>query len=179
MDIFNEQLIKRKDRPIEKAMKIIIAVIAMLVIMLCLVCAIFGIFGSLSGLMIIVAAAVGAGAFFYLRSLSVEYEYSLTNGELDIDKIIGRSKRKHMYSFRLNSVEEFGSYNRDREMLSRRTFDFRVSPSNLMDEGLFYCVVRDPEHGVGLIVLQPNDKMKDSMKLFIPRQVQGDVLRRD
>ncbi len=179
MDIFNEQLLKRNDRPIEKAMKYAIAAIAILAIILCIVCAVMGFLGIFSGVMIIVALGIGAAAFFYLKSLNIEYEYSLTNGEFDIDKITGRSKRKHMYSFKLNSVEEFGHYKIDKEKFAERKFDFRVSPANLNEDGLYYCVVRDSQHGVGLIVLQPNDKMKDAMRIFIPRQVQGDVLRRD
>ena len=179
MDIFNEQLIKRKDRPIEKAMKIIITVIACLAIVLCFAAAIIGVFGALSSVFVLVAFGIGAAAYFYLKSLSIEYEYSLTNGELDIDKIMGQSKRKNMYSFILREIEEFGDYSKDKERLQNREFSFRVSPVNLSDGGIYYCVVRDSEHGVGLVLLQPNEKMRESMRAFIPRQVQGDVLRRD
>ena len=75
MDIFNEQLIKRKDRPIEKVMKIIIVVIACIAIVLCFLAAILGVFGAFSSLFVLVAFGIGAAAFFYLKSLSIEYEY--------------------------------------------------------------------------------------------------------
>lgn len=179
MDIFNEQLIKRKDRPIEKVMKIIIVVIACIAIVLCFLAAILGVFGAFSSLFVLVAFGIGAAAFFYLKSLSIEYEYSLTNGEFDIDKIMGQSKRKRMYSFLLREIEEFGDYSKDKERLQNREFSFRVSPVNLDDSGIYYCVVRDSVHGVGIVLLQPNDKMRESMRVFIPRQVQGNVLSRD
>ncbi len=179
MDVFCEQLLKRKDRPVEKAMKVIIVAIAGVVVALCLTITVLRIFGAISGLFVPLAFGVGIATFFYIRSLYIEYEYSLTNGEFDIDKIIGRSKRKSMYSFKLREVEEFGIYDNDKERLANRQFDFRVSPVNFMDKGLYYCIVRDNQHGVGLVILQPNDKIKDGMKIFLPRQVQGDVLSRD
>jgi uncharacterized membrane protein len=48
---------------------------------------------------------IGAGAFYFKRYLYLEYEYEFTNGEIDIDKIIGRNKRKRVASFNIKQVE--------------------------------------------------------------------------
>ena len=175
MDIVNEQLIIRKDRPIEKIMKIMIISIAIVIILLCMTISVLKMFGSFSSLFVIVAAVIAVATFFYIKSLSIEYEYSLTNGEFDIEKIMGKSKRKMMYSLNLREVEEFGNYDMDKERLQNREFSFRVSPVNLLEGGIFYCVVRDREHGVGLILVQPNEKMQDAMSKFIKRSLQQNI----
>ena len=175
MDIFNEQLIIRKDRPIEKAMKMIIISIAIITILLCMTISVIKIFGAFSSLFVIIAAAIGIVTFFYIKSLSIEYEYSLTNGEFDIEKIMGKSKRKTMYSFKLREVEEFGNYDVDKERLKNREFSFRVSPVNLSESDIFYFTVRDREHGTVLILLQPNEKMQDAMSKFIKRSLQQNI----
>ena len=56
--------------------------------------AIFHLFGAFSGLFLLGAFGIAIAAYFYLLSLKIEYEYSLTNGFLDIDKISGKRKRR-------------------------------------------------------------------------------------
>ena len=80
-----------------------------------------------------------------------------------------------MYSFKLREVEEFGNYDVDKERLKNREFSFRVSPVNLSESDIFYCTVRDREHGTVLILLQPNEKMQDAMSKFIKRSLQQNI----
>jgi len=53
----------------------------------------------------IVAVVVGFGLFLLFGTLSREYEYILTNGELDVDCIYGKSRRKRIFSGELKSFE--------------------------------------------------------------------------
>ena len=49
-------------------------------------------------------------AYFYNRTIHVEYEYILMKDELTIDKIINKSKRKRLYAVDLQYLEVF-TYN--------------------------------------------------------------------
>lgn len=89
-DIFKEQLIKKAPSGKDYAAKAAVAVLAALVILLS--------FMFLSYLAPF--AAVGAGFFAHLvfGAFDVEYEYAFTNGELDVDVIYAKSRRKRLFS---------------------------------------------------------------------------------
>lgn len=176
MDVFFEQIIKRKRRGAEAVVRIMFIIITILVILLMLYVAIFHLFGAFSGLFLLGAFGIAIAAYFYLLSLNIEYEYSLTNGFLDIDKISGKRKRRRMLSTSCKEFEEFGSYDVDKQRLAQRAFDFKVLPANLRDTGLYYAVIRKDGYGTGLLVFQPNEKILSGLKKFIPRSVQKDVL---
>ena len=48
---------------------------------------------------------LGVVAYFTLPNLDLEYEYVYVNGELDVDKIMSKSKRKRLKSFDLAKLE--------------------------------------------------------------------------
>lgn len=48
---------------------------------------------------------IAAAAFYFKRYLYVEYEYEFTNGDIDIDKIIEKNKRKRVASFNIKELE--------------------------------------------------------------------------
>ena len=49
--------------------------------------------------------AAGFGAWFLMSYLKIEYEYAFTDGELDIDAIYNRSRRKRVFSARVNEID--------------------------------------------------------------------------
>lgn len=68
--------------------------------------------------LILAVAAVGLGVlFFFLRQKEyVEFEYSFTNGDVDIDIIMAASKRKKLISFDAKTIVAMapeGSYHLD------------------------------------------------------------------
>lgn len=42
--------------------------------------------------------------------MSVEYEYIVTNGEMDIDKIIAKRRRKRLITVNARTFERFGPF---------------------------------------------------------------------
>ena len=96
-DIFKEQIVKRKStsRDVLKRVGLVIAVIVVVFVAFALIPPVAP--------FLIVAAAIGA---WYLMSfLKVEYEYAFTDGEFDIDAIYNRSRRKRVFSARVNDFE--------------------------------------------------------------------------
>ena len=57
---------------------------------------------------------VGVGALYLAYILFcntyVEYEYIVTNNDLDVDKISGKRKRKRLITVKLNTVRQWGEY---------------------------------------------------------------------
>ena len=59
------------------------------------------------GLFLIVASWYGA--FMLSRSRYIEYEYALTNNEIDIDRISAKSRRKHVFNLNFNAFNNLSS----------------------------------------------------------------------
>ena len=56
-------------------------------------------------IILLLAVVMGVVDYFKLPSLDLEYEYLYVNGELDIDKIMSKQKRKRVGSYDMKKVE--------------------------------------------------------------------------
>lgn len=110
MDIFIEQLVKRKKG--SKDILIWVGVLLGIAIILFLV------FAMAPVLLLPVLIGLIAAAYFILSSRNIEYEYSVTNSDITIDKIINRRKRKNVLSVDAHDIEFLGKYTRRILMLN-------------------------------------------------------------
>jgi hypothetical protein len=94
--VFKEQIVKRTPTTLDMLKKagLVIAVIIILFVSMMF----------LGQFALLITIAAGFGAYLLMGFLSVEYEYIFTNGELDIDAIYNRTRRKRMYS---GTVKDF------------------------------------------------------------------------
>ena len=84
-DTYSELLIKKEVTAKDKMIKVLL--IALIALM-----AVAGIL--ITPLAFIAAIALGIAAYFVFPNLDLEFEYVYVNGELDIDKIMAKMKRK-------------------------------------------------------------------------------------
>ena len=94
-DAYAECLVKRKDPAYAFPAKAGITVL--------LVIALLTAFVSLLGLVLL--AAVGVAAYFVHTGLSVEYEYLFVEGDLSIDRILAKSRRKKVLECRKDEIQ--------------------------------------------------------------------------
>ena len=102
MDNICEQLVvKTRTRGDTVKAAIIIAVMALV--------SGFGVVYMLQGWTILIFPIVGvdAGGIWLLKGIGVEYEYIVTNNELDIDKIVGKRKRTRLITVDLSKSIDF------------------------------------------------------------------------
>ena len=96
-DYYTEQMVKKqadmKDMLI-KAVLIAVTIVSFLIVLMFPV-----------GLILPVAMIVLD--VFMFRRLNVEYEYLFLNGDLDIDKIMNKAKRKKVFSASVKDMEFF------------------------------------------------------------------------
>lgn len=64
------------------------------------------------------------GAYWLISGMSIEYEYILTNGEIDVDKIIAQRKRKRLVTVSAKTFEAFGPYKPEEHV--NRNYDSRI-----------------------------------------------------
>ena len=95
--VFKEQIVKR--HPKKTDMLIRIGLVLAVIIISIIGIGAAGMFGPA------IAMAAAFGAWYVMSLLKVEYEYAFTDGELDIDVIYNRSRRKRLFSARVNDFE--------------------------------------------------------------------------
>lgn len=119
MDNFYEQFVSTKESGLYKLAKILVYFL-----------------GGLSALYLfvgnfifcIISAAGALLCYFSKKQLYVEYEYIYTNGDIDIDKIMNKAKRKRAVSFNLRDIERIAPLDSDdikySDFKPENTFDF-------------------------------------------------------
>jgi len=164
-DVFVEYMVKKRMSGKDIALSIFLVIVA---ISLFVFCVFFmpAILGELAFLGAIVGVAVLYLAYFVITNMNVEYEYIVTNGEIDIDKIIARRKRQRLVTANARIFEAFGDYNpldhTDKNYTSRIfACESEYTPAK-------YAVFTHVSLGKTLLVFTPDDRTVDALKKFIP-----------
>lgn len=158
MDIFTEQLVskaKTGKSAILKALIVIGAIILIIVINYFL--AIFGL------VQIIVFATAGLIllTYFAVIQFNVEYEYIVTNGDIDIDKITNKSTRKRILSIKARDFEEYGEFTQQRD-----TGNYKIIDVSGNDNKKYYALFKHSKYGNTKLIFSPNEKVLAAIKPF-------------
>lgn len=141
-----------------------------------------GFLGAVTAVCIFLALTTGvlsvllmfaAGFLTYLsyRNTNVEYEYLYVSGQLSIDKIMGKAKRKKAWEGSMEEIKVIAPS--DSYVLN----DYRVSNSKKLDFSSgnpgtkTYTVIHQSGAEAAEIVIEPNDKMLQCFRQTAPRKV--------
>lgn len=111
-------------------------------------------------------------AYRLICRFDVEYEYALTNGELDVDMIIRRKRRKRVISIDSKAFIEFGKKSEEDKSINDKTEYARVidaSAHSKIHED-YYAVFFKNGQKVKLY-FNPSKKMIELFKIYAPRVV--------
>lgn len=171
MDIFVEQLVRKPSDGKTTALKVLIAAGMVIVTVLCVLLMFIGFaFG------IIIAAGAIYGGIYLMTGLDAEYEYIVTNGEMDIDKIIAKRKRKRLITAKASSFERFGKLSGAPQAGSGVTV---VKADGISSENTetYYADFTHPSMGNVRLIFSPEEKVVDGLKPFLPRLVKAEFER--
>ena len=158
-DFYTEQLIKKQTTMKDvfiKAFLVAIAIVSVFVVLMFPVA-------------IIVPIIVIAAVVFLIRRLDVEYEYLYVNGDLDIDKIMHKAKRKRIFSTNIDNMELLAPEGNEgiNQFRNAKVVDYS---SGSADERRYVLVVADNGQ-VTKLVFEPNDDIIEGIFLMAPRKV--------
>ncbi|MDE5619346.1 MAG: hypothetical protein K2O29_06275 [Ruminococcus sp.] len=177
MDNFAEQLVKKNETSSDKTKRLLTTIGG---IVLTVVLAVFGFLtlGNpvLSLLGFLLAVGAGYGTFFIVQSSHIEYEYAFTNGELDIDKIIAKRKRKPLLSVEVRKFTDFGKYSDDLEETAEMTVV--ISSDNIASHE-YYADFQHENYGLTRLVFSPNEKMLENIKRFLSGSLRSKLAREE
>ena len=128
--------------------------------------------GLVIPLVLIAAIALGVLAYFKMPGLDLEFEYLYVNGELDIDKIMSKVKRKRVGSFDISKAEMVAPVKSHELDYYRQSKDLKVVDcSSGEDHANVYGMVIKDEKGMKLVLFEPNQEILDDMRRIAPRKV--------
>lgn len=161
-DSYSELLVKKKQTAKD-------TIIKFLLIGLIAVTAVVGIVFIFAWIATLI---LGVVAYFVLPNLDLEYEYVYVNGELDIDKIMAKSKRKRLKSFELSKLEIMAPVNSHRMDYQNHNTNLKVLDysSGEKDHKIYAMIIPD-EKDVYKVLIEPDRELLENMKKSCPRKV--------
>lgn len=116
--------------------------------------------------------ALGVASFLLIPRFNLEYEYLYVNGDIDVDKIMSRQKRKRCASYSLENLEVMaptGSHALDsfRSGGNTRTRDF----TSLDPQASSYTLVFHSGESRELVRLELEEDVVRDMRRLAPRKV--------
>lgn len=173
-DIFIEYMVKKQNTPQTALLRALLLLAAALVTVAALLFG--GNLGGFSFLSPLLIIGAWYGAWYLITSTKVEYEYSVTNGEIDVDQIIAQRRRKRLVTVNCKEVEAFGRYKPEQHQ--GRDYQTRIiACDHPQSPELWYCIARLSQSGRTLVVFNANQKMLDGIKPFLPRPIMHEAFR--
>ena len=155
-DYYTEQLVKKqagmKDIVIKAAL-VAVTIVSVLIVFL-----------FPFGIILPVLAVILDVLMF--RRLNVEYEYLFVNGDLDIDKIMNKAKRKRMFSANVNDLEILAPAD-SIEVQKAKTYNY----SSGSGQAALYALVVSERGEQKKIIFEPNDTIVEGFYMMAPRKV--------
>lgn len=165
-DVFKEYLIKQKKSP-----KDVMAQTGLVVgaIVLCGLLFIFG--GDFIGPILIVGVLFGT--VFLFNKCNREYEYILTNNELDIDVIYNRNARKRVMTIDMKKINVMASIKDERHTneLNRPGLKLINASDNTEEENTYAIITETEKNGLCKVLITPNDTLLDELYKQAPNKV--------
>ncbi|MCL1862611.1 MAG: DUF6106 family protein [Defluviitaleaceae bacterium] len=160
-DVFKEQIVKRENTFKDTLIRVFLWILVLLVgIIVLLINAQLG---------VIVIFALGFGARFLMGYLNVEYEYVFTNGELDIDIIYDRSRRKRIFSSHVKQFELMAYHDDKNHESALSTAQETRDYSSGVPGPSTYVFLTAHESKKLKIIIEPNDKMLKAISTVLTR----------
>ena len=130
-------------------------------------------FDGLLILMPLFIAAVGWVGHRFYQNFNSEFEYILTDGELDIDKIAAKRRRKRLLNIKTGNYELVAPYDEAhrREFETGNfdlTLDVRSSPRA---ENVWFVICTVKDRGRVRMLFEPTDDMIAHLRRHIPQKM--------
>lgn len=118
---------------------------------------------------------LGYLAFKLTKKFSIEYEYIITNGCFDVDKIIAKSSRKRMMTFEISTVEAVEKYNPN--AMPQREFKEKLFACNADDPNAYYMIINEEGKGANFLVFAPNERIQGAVKKYLPKYIANSAFK--
>lgn len=169
MEGFNEQVVKRANKPKNMIIKIISVLILIMIPIIFSVLSFaitaymfyIGLFLFIGGIYVV---------WYIITSQKVEFEYSVAGDELEISKIISLRKRKRVCKVPIREIEQLekGAKSVDGAKFSKSFIAVRDIDA---DDENYYAVFNSAAYGKCLLIFSPNEQIFGGMKRYLNKDI--------
>lgn len=167
MDTFMEKLVTKRKTMADHLVTAGIVLAAMLLIMFSMTIQLL----QDLGISFIIIAGIAYLGFRLISSKNVEYEYVVTNGDLDIDKIISKRKRKRIFSANCKEFDIVAPVKSDSYDRSVQEIKKKIDASGNIDSPDAWFVTLNYKGEKTVVIFEPDERMLKNFKIYIPRKV--------
>ena len=121
-------------------------------------------------MLIFLIVALIYGEIKLLGTFRVEYEYIITNGMVDIDKITAKSSRKRVFSFECKDIIRTARIN-DKGILSAANQSYAFG--NEGKESFYVLVNKGSAKAV--LLIEPQQKIINAIKECTPKNIRNEL----
>jgi hypothetical protein len=173
MDTYIEQIVVKKSETIDKIKIALLTIALILAIVLVNVLISIKAFQAFAFIGIFLEFGIAYGYWFLLTSFKIEYEYALTNAELDIDKIIAKRKRKRLITVKIKEVEIMAPVigNEKNEFFNQNFKTVIDASSSPLSPNTFFITTHHEKLGHIKLFFTPEQRIIDICKSVAPRKV--------
>ena len=173
MDNFAEQLVKRSETSSDKTKRLILIIVGVFFTVVIAGLAVLQLTKPIFAMLgLILAAVAGYGTYFAVQGSYVEYEYTFTNGELDVDKIVAKKKRTAMVRTDIKKFTAFGKYTDGMDDSEDMTV---VIASDNIASHEYYADFQHEEYGLTRLIFAPDERILDNIKKSLPPQLKREL----
>lgn len=162
-DIFNEQLVKRALNT--KSLMVRVGIVGGAITVLLLVSMI------LPMILLPAILVIGFIAWFLIKRTNLEFEYILTNYELDIVKIINKLKRKKGISIDVKKFSIVAPMIKKEYEADLSKFDKVLDYSSGVINENTYAAMYNKDGKRFKLIFEPNEKMLKSIRMYCPSAI--------
>jgi len=167
MDVFVEQIVKKATSGKDTVLKLLIGIGIGVLSAVCVFTFLFVI--PFPGLGLLLVAGIFYGGYFLLTGLDCEYEYIVTNGEIDVDKIIAKRKRVRLVTAKASLFEAFGEYNENSPVAADGvTIVNAAGASDSESAKNYYADFKHASAGNVRLIFTPEERVVDAIVPFMP-----------
>ncbi len=170
MDNYYEQIVKKRFTP--KMITMLVLSMMGIVMVIFLSVYLSGYFSWLVPVSLLFMGLGGWLIFYIIKNSGVEYEYTFVLGEMRIERIKGKNKRKAVTSFDVKAIDDIGLY------IDPDTGNRKVEPSkfdlvlraaaNEIDGNTYYAKIHDKvRHKPALLLFSPNEMTLEKIKPYL------------
>lgn len=167
-DVFIEHMVKKLPTAQSEGRKLLIVLGGIVLVLLPFIVSFLGI----NILMISPVVLVGViwGGRTLLRRESIEFEYIVTNDDLDVDKIMAKSSRKRLISIDCHRFDILAPIDKLTPEYQNvpRTVD---ASSSIKNPARWFAVFQAKDGVRTLLIFEPNEKMIETFRRYIPQKM--------
>ena len=160
-DIFVEEMVIRRRNLLN--LLIGVAAVVLAVALLALV------FLLIPGLMPAMLVIIGFGAYLAIKFQYTEYEYSFTNGDFDVDRILAKRKRKRMLEISQRQIKVMAPYTAEYESETKEYTVAEVQdygPSKNA-AGRWFFIYEKEDGSYAFVVIQPSKRLREAFYKYL------------